>query len=257
MTARILLTDIETSPMLLAGFGLFNQNFSLDQIIEDPRIMGIGAKWLGGRPSRFWSEYHHSRDEMLEKVFTLLDEADAVVTYNGRRFDQPWIHGELEREGLGVPSPYKTIDLYQVGKNAVRFPSHKLQYLSQALLDDSKVGTGGIQLWIDCLWSEDPDVKRKAWNKMRRYCNHDVDLLEPLFLKLRPYLPANLNLAFLGGKTGLVCPVCESENLQWRGFARTASRRYRRYQCQDCGKWSKDTRMEKDSETAQLVGEAR
>lgn len=242
--------------MLLAGFGLHNQNFGLDQIIADPRIMGVGAKWLGGKPSHFWSEYHHGRTEMLQKIHDLLDEADAVVTYNGQSFDLPWIQGELDREGIGTPSPFKHIDLYRIGKKSKRFPSHKLQYVSRALLADSKVSTGGIKLWIDCLWG-DEETQRKAWNKMRRYCNHDVNLLEPLFIKERPYFPANLHLGVLSGTSGACCPSCEGSNLHRRGFATKGSRRYARFQCQDCGRWSTSVRSEKEEVSAEIMGEAR
>lgn len=242
MNAKILLADIETSPTVVATWGLHNQNMGIGQIREHPRIMGIGYKWLGGPKARFVSEFHHSREHMLAKVRDLLDEADAVVTYNGRNFDEPWINGELAREGLEVPSPWKSIDLYKIGKSSYRFVSHKLDYLSQALLADKKVSTGGFGLWTDCLWGEG-EVQRKAWNKMRRYCCHDVDLLEPLFLKQRPYFPANLNLAVMGGNFELVCPVCESDHIQKRGVAVTGQRRYPRYQCQDCGKWFKENKM--------------
>lgn len=256
MNARILLLDLESSPIVSAHWGLFNQNISIDQIREHPRVIGFGAKWYQGRPSRFWSEYHHSRQVMLEKARDLLDEADAVVTYNGQNFDQPWLHGEFAREGLEVPSPYKTIDLYKIAKKAFRFPSHKLQYVSTALGQEGKKSTGGFKLWADCLWAEDEDVKRRAWAKMRSYCNRDVNELEPLFDTLRPYFPANLNLATVAGASGHHCPACGSGNVQARGYAVAALRRYRRFHCQECGKWSRETKADPNV-TVALTGEAR
>jgi DNA polymerase elongation subunit (family B) len=256
VAARILLTDIETSPTVVATWGLHNQNMGIGQIREHPRIMGIGYKFLGdGKRARFVSEYHQSREEMLSKVRDLLDESDAVVTYNGRSFDEPWVLGELAREGLEVPSPWKSIDLYKIGKSSYRFVSHKLDYLSQALLEDRKVSTGGFSLWTDCLWGEG-EVQRKAWNRMRRYCIHDVDLLEPLFLKMRPHFPATLNLAAMGGNFDIVCPVCESEHVQRRGLAVKGQRRYPRLQCQDCGKWFTHNKME-EGESSPVSGIAR
>ena len=254
--ARILLCDIESSPALLAGWGLHNQNFGLSQILEQPRIIMVGYKWYGGTGARAVSEYHHGREEMLQRTRDLLDEADAVVTYNGASFDEPWLMGEFAREGLEVPSPWKTVDLYKVGKKSFRFISHKLQYLSESLLEDSKVSTGGFQLWRDCLWNEDEESKKHAWNKMRRYCRHDVDLLEPLFETLRPYFPANLNLAALSGNFSFCCPVCESEHVQRRGSAVKGSRRYARFQCQDCGKWFSDNKM-LEGESSPVGGIAR
>lgn len=257
MSARVLLTDIETSPTVVATWGLHNQNMGIGQIREHPRIMGIGYKWLGdGKRARFISEYHQSREEMLGTIRNLLHEADAVVTYNGKNFDEPWILGELAREGFEVPSPWKSIDLFKVGKSSYRFVSHKLDYLSQALLADKKVSTGGFQLWVDCLWSEDEEVKRKAWSLMRRYCIHDVDLLEPLFLLMRPYLPATINLAAMGGNFDVVCPVCESSHIQRRGNAVKGQRRYPRFQCQECGKWFSQNKMN-EGESSPVSGVAR
>lgn len=255
--ARILLTDIETSPTVVATWGLHNQNMSIGQIREHPRIIGLAYKWLGdGKQARFVSEYHQSREEMLGTIRNALDEADAVIGYNSAGFDEPWILGELEREGLEVPSPWKSIDLYRIGKKSYRFVSHKLDYLSKALLADQKVSTGGFSLWADCLWAEDEDVKRRAWSRMRKYCIHDVDLLEPLFLKMRPYLPATVNIAAMGGNFEIVCPVCESDHIQRRGKAVKGQRRYPRFQCQDCGKWFTHNKME-EGESSPVSGIAR
>ncbi|NIV35232.1 MAG: hypothetical protein GWN58_38990, partial [Anaerolineae bacterium] len=49
---------------------------------------------------------------MLEGAWELLDEADAVVHYNGKKFDIPTLNREFVKYGFTPPSPYKQIDLY-------------------------------------------------------------------------------------------------------------------------------------------------
>lgn len=254
MSAKILYWDIETAPITAHNWGLHDLHVGLNQVVQEPRMIAFGAKWHG-KPVKFFSEYHDGRTEMLAAVHELLDEAEVVVSFNGDSFDTKWVMGELWREGFKPPSPYKSIDLYKIVRRHFRLMSNKLAHVSVVAGLEGKVDAGGHGLWMACLLG-DEETQRKAWSKMRVYCKRDVALLEPLLTKLLPWLPANVNLAMLGGKTGLVCPSCESDHLQRRGFAVSASRRYPRYQCQDCGRWSKGSRME-PGESAQIQGEAR
>lgn len=264
MGARIGILDIETSPILADVWSLRDQNVGLSQIREDPRIIGLGAKWLGQDKVFWWSEYHHDRLTMLANVRAFLDEADIVIHYNGQGFDVPWINGELAREGLGPYAPVKQIDLYRVGRKHFRFASHKLQYLSTALGLEGKVSHTGHQLWADCLHG-DEETKRKAWSLMRKYCKQDVALLEPLYYKLRPWITNHPNLALFdepitdeAGKALAIseCPNCQATALQKRGWAVKQTRRYQRYQCQNCGGWTTDTVADPEMRIA-LTGDAR
>ena len=44
---KILLFDIETSPLEVYTFGLFDQNIGLNQIIKDWSVLSFSAKWAG------------------------------------------------------------------------------------------------------------------------------------------------------------------------------------------------------------------
>jgi len=241
VNARVLLIDIESAPAKAHVWGLFNQNIGLTQVLEDPRMMGFGAKWLGDRRVQWFSEYHDDRITMLTKARDLLDEADVVSHYNGNTFDTPWIQGELAVEGLDAPSPFKQVDLYRVAKRNMRFLSHKLQYVAGRLVNDSKVAHSGHQMWVDCL-EGDEETKRRAWNKMRQYCKQDVALLEPLFHKLKPYFPASVNFAVYSPGDEMACQKCAGTNLERRGVAYTAQRAYPQFRCNDCGGWTRDSK---------------
>lgn len=81
-------------------------------------------------------------------------------------------------------------------------------------------------------------------------CKQDVVLLDALYHQLRPYMATHPNMANLGGGT---CPRCGGMRLQSRGTAKTATGTYKRYQCQDCGAWSRERLQDKDSERPRLV----
>ena len=238
---RILTLDIETSPALCWSFQMWNTNISPGQIVQPTRVISFAAKWLGEKTVIFKSEFHHGDHHMVESAFALLDEADALVTYNGDKFDIPHLNREFQLWGMGVPSPYVSVDLYKVVKRNQIYMSHKLGYITEQLDLSGKLSNSGFQLWRDCM-NDDP----KAWGQMRRYNKQDVVTTEELFTAVRPYI-TNLPSAALfseDGLTALCCPVCGSEGVQRRGYARTKTRRYPRYQCQECGKWFRGTRSD-------------
>ena len=257
MSARILLVDIETAPAKVYAFGLFNQNFSLAQVIEPDRMLGFSAKWYKARGRAKWWDERGGRTEMLTAIRDLLDEADVVVGYNSRRFDVPWIRGELASEGIDQPSPFKQIDLYQVAKKNMRFISHKLDWVSEKLLGDNKVSHSGFRLWADCMAGDE-----KAWNLMRRYGIKDTDLLEPLLDELIQFTPQAVNLGnYAPDDDKRRCSHCgKADTLQSRGVERTAQSQYRRYWCNTntggCGGWSRSTLRLKKENPVQIVGVA-
>lgn len=242
MSARILLADIETSYTVARIWSLRDLNVGINQIKEDPRMIAIGAQWYGEKSVRFFSEYHHTRKEMLEQTHELLTEADVVVTYNGDRFDLKWWNGEFFREGITPPSPFKSLDLYKVGGKNFRFVSHKLQYVSTAAGLEGKLSHTGFQLWIDCL-EGDEETRRRAWGLMQRYCKQDVRLLGPLLDRMRPWITGAINFAIYEPNDGRPrCQKCGAVSLTRQGWAVTTSGRFQQYQCQACGGWTRDTR---------------
>lgn len=265
MSARELYLDIETSPIVAHAWSLRDLRLGINQIIEDPRIIGFSALWSGDSRVQWWSEYHHGRPEMLRKAHELLDEADIVTHYNGQSFDVPWIQGELWRELHLPPSPVRQVDLYKAARKAFRLPSYKLQYVSKAAGLEGKVSTGGHELWVGCLQTEDELWQRRSWNRMRTYCKQDTALLPRLKERLLPWISNHPNLNLFeevqydeDGKAIPVraCPNCQSTHLQKRGWSIKQTRRYRRYQCQGCGTWTTDTRCDPDMKL-ELMGEAR
>ena len=173
---RVLTWDIETSPAILYGFALFNQNHSINQIIEPSRVLCFAAKWLDRKSCEFYSEYHHGRDEMIAQAWRLLDEADIVISQNGIGFDTKHMNREFLLAGYGPASPVVEIDLLRVNRANFKFLSNKLGYVTDAVGLPTKLETGGMELWKRVL-DNDP----AAWAKFKRYNVRDVQVTEKLY----------------------------------------------------------------------------
>jgi len=236
---KILLLDIETSPNTAHVWGLWQQNIGLSALLESSYVLCWAAKWLGGKELFFDSVYQSEPTAMLKSIHKLLEEADAVIHYNGTKFDIPTLNKEFLLYGFNPPAPYNNIDLLRTVRNRFRFPSNKLDYVAQRLGLGAKKETN-FKLWIDCM-NKDP----RAWKKMELYNKQDVILLEKVYDKVLPWIKnhPNRNLYNEQSKT-ISCPSCGSTKLHKRGTARSIGTVYQRYQCQTCGSWSRSNKAE-------------
>lgn len=230
---RILAFDLETAPTLAYTWSTFKANIGYNQIIEPGRIICASYKWIGDDEVQFVSEFHDGREEMILKLWELVDEAQVLLGYNNSGFDNKWLNSEFISYGMQPPSPYQTIDLYQTIKQNTQFPSKKLAYVAPSLIEDTKVSHTGFDLWIGCL-NGDPE----SWEIMREYAIKDTELLEPLYLKLRPWIKNHPNTGLYSGDD-FCCPACGSADIQYRGYTFSGASKFRRIRCKDCGKWSR------------------
>jgi len=145
---KILLIDIEVAPNTAHVWGIFDQNISINQLLESSYTLCYAAKWYGNPKIMFDSVQKSGKNKMLANVHALLDQADAVVHYNGSRFDIPILNKEFLLSGMPPPSPAKHIDLLQVARRQFRFVSNKLDYVSQALGLGAKTAHEGHTLWL-------------------------------------------------------------------------------------------------------------
>lgn len=227
---RILTIDIETLPLTVYSWGLWDQNIPINMIKEPGSVICFAAKWYGEKKVMFFKS-----EDVVQAAWELLDQADAVIHFNGKKFDVPHLNTEFFLAGYGPPSPFKQIDLCNVVKRRFKFPSNKLQYVSKAIELPGKVDTGGFALWTGVMRD---DIK--AWKQMERYNKQDVVLTEQLYIALRPWIPQHPNTALYDLKMD-GCPTCGSHRTQKRGFYYTAVSRYQQYMCNDCGKYFRDT----------------
>jgi len=235
---KILLLDIETAPNLAYVWGLFKQNISTAAIESSGYVLCWSAKWLGEKKVHFASVQNHKAPAMLHGIHRLLDQADAVVHYYGTNFDIPTLNKEFVSHGFNPPSPYKQIDLCNIVKAEFRFPSNKLDYVSQALGLGAKTRHPGFEMWVKCMRGD-----KQAWKIMEKYNRQDTALLETLYHRLQPWIRSHPNHATFEGSP--MCPKCGSEEYQQRGYAYTMMMRYARYQCKKCHGWFRSNKSQK------------
>src|SRR5216684_4613408 len=89
---RVLVLDIETSPLLVYVWNLKDQYVGLNQVVQDWHIMAWSAKWLNEPASSI--QYYDQKNlkigddlPILRPLWQLLDKADIVITQNGKAFD--------------------------------------------------------------------------------------------------------------------------------------------------------------------------
>jgi hypothetical protein len=228
---KVLFLDLETSPNLAYVWGLWDQNVAINQMVSSTEVLCFGARWGGTKKVIFKSVHHDGKKAMLDELHKLMEEADVLVGWNSMAFDSKHIKREFVENGYLPPSPYKELDLMRVVKDQFKFPSNKLDYVSQKLGVGAKVKHSGFDLWIGCMAGN-----KQSWKEMKEYQIQDVNLLLDLYDILLPWIK-NHPHAGLHNDIPDGCPNCASTNLEKRGITRTVANSYQRYQCKDCGKW--------------------
>jgi DNA polymerase elongation subunit (family B) len=237
---KLLVLDIETAPSLGYVWSLWDQNIGLNQLVSVSEVICFAAKWHGAKRVEFYSTHHHGHDEMVRQAFRLMDEADAIVSYNGRKFDMPHLRREIVLAGLTPPSPHKDIDLLQTVRTQFKFASGKLEHVASQLGIGHKLKHQGFELWKGCLRGEP-----KAWATMKRYNVQDVLLTERLYDRLLPWIPNHPHRGLYGEGATRTCAHCNGCDFQLRGWRYTKISRYQRWLCKGCGAYSHDPHVDR------------
>lgn len=236
--ARILLYDIETAPNL--GYVWQKWETNVIEFKNEWYMLSFAYKWLGDKSTKAYSlpdfplykKDPENDKELVRKLWELVNEADIIVAHNGNDFDIKKMNSRFIFHGFTPPKPYKAIDTKLAVKKVSGEMSNSLNDLSKNWGFGEKSDTGGFATWKGCMSGD-----KKAWATMVKYNKHDVDLLEKVYLKIRPWITNHPNVSFFDELLNC-CPSCKSEKMQRRGFGYTKTSKYRRYQCQSCGSWS-------------------
>lgn len=230
---KILLLDIETKPNLAYVWGLHNEFIPLDRLVRPGGIMCWSAKWYKEKEMHFRAEWDELEGNFIADLCALIAKADAIITYNGNKFDLPKIRGEAILLGLDPLPPVPSIDLYTTCRR-LGYPSGKLAFVARHLGIGAKGQHAGFDTWVGAMEGIESDQL-----VMERYNKQDVRLLERLYRIMLPHIK---NHPYLGEGKRPECPSCGSAKIQKRGVRRTREYFVEKIHCQSCGAWSSGSR---------------
>jgi len=240
---KVLIFDIETAPILGHVWSLWENNVALNQIVSDWHVLSWSAKWLDDPPNKImYQDQRNARDvqddkALLRGIWNLLDQADVVITQNGKSFDQKKLNARFILNKMQPPSSYKHIDTKVIAGKHFAFTSNKLEYMTDKLCTNYKKlkhkEFPGHEMWTECLKGN-----LRAWQEMEKYNKYDVLALEELYHILIPWDNSiNFNLYHDGEEH--VCKCGSTEHAR-NGFYYTANSKFQRYKCKQCGAETRD-----------------
>ena len=235
---KVLIFDIETTPSITYTWRRFNENISLDQVIQDPIVLTWSAKWLYDNEimsdcitKEEVSKFDDSR--VVKSLWKLLNEAEITIAHNGDSFDTALMNARFIIHRLPPPTTAITIDTKKIASKQFRFPSNKLDALASYFGISNKIHTE-FSLWVGCIHGD-----QESLDKMLKYNKHDVEILEEVYLRLRPYIKGHPNVGLYLESEEAVCPNCGSKHLHLETKEYyTPTGRYSIYRC-GCGALSK------------------
>ncbi len=253
-TPKILIYDIEVSPILIWAFSEWDANAL--KVEQYSFMFCFSYKWYGEKdirnvslidfPVRYKSDPTDDKDVVIE-LHRLMSEADIVVAHNANRFDNRVAMARFVVHELGPPAPYKTVDTLQVARRYTKFSSNALDKLAQQLNIGRKTLKRYGDLWYGCYTGN-----MVKWRDMIKYNNMDVRVLERMYKRYLPYITNHPNLSVISQKPH-TCTNCGGIHIIRKGYRTTNRLVYARYKCTTCGHWMSDRLAEKDTEKPDFV----
>jgi len=234
--AKILVYDIETSPLVVYTWSLDPRYISPKNIIHDRFIISWAAKWLG--ENEILSDVTtpkeaKNRDDrrIVESFWKLLNDADIVIAHNGDRFDMKHLNSKFLEHDMMPPMPFRSIDTLKATRRIFGFTSNALDYLVSKFSLGKKLDTN-FQLWVDCVSGVADSLLT-----MVTYNRHDVLILEDWYMKIRKWIPNHPNIGmYSSDKSEISCPVCGGSIAISDRLATTSASSWKTFRCDGCSK---------------------
>lgn len=236
---KIGIVDIETKPIKAFVWGLFDQNIPLDAIIEDWSILSWAFKWVGN-DEIFYQDLSenadYTKDELIVRaLWRYFDEADIIIGQNSISFDEKKLNAKFEEYGLGLPSPYKSVDTLRIMRKHLGLTSKKLAFATDKYNKKYKKlkheKYPGITLHLECLKGN-----KDAWECMKEYNCYDILSTEELYLDHLRKWDKSINYGVYTGTGG--CTNCGSDDLTEKEHGYTKTGAFKTFLCNRCGSYS-------------------
>lgn len=231
---QIILFDLETSPLECFTWGTWKQRIPHTSIIQPSFLLSWTAKQLFS--SQVMSDVltpeeaiERNDNRIVNSLWKVMENASILVAHNAKKFDLRYANTRFLMNGLKPPSPYQTIDTLEIAKKYFLFPSNKLDYLGILIHNKGKLKTD-FDLWIRCLKGD-----AEALHYMVTYNKEDVQLLEDVYLSLRPWMRSHPNISIYQEAKEKACPTCGSTDIKECGHYTTTVNQYLAFRCNSCG----------------------
>lgn len=245
---KILLFDLETSPLEVYTYALYNQFISPDMVKKQSALLTYAAKWLCGDEIftgkvSLREATNRTDGSIVKGLWKLIDEADICIAHNLKGFDAKVANTRFLINKLSPPSPYSMIDTLEQCKKVFKFPSNKLGFVNELLNIEKKIETS-FKLWRGCVNGD-----AESLESMLKYNIQDVVALEELYFVLRPWMRSHPNLALYYDDCDSHCRNCGSTNIE-KGdkYYYTNVNAYKAVRCKDCGAYMRERTSELSKE---------
>lgn len=240
---KVLFFDLETSPEEGYFWNRWKTNIAEPQVKRYSHL--LTASWAVNEGEVQSTKLSHSEIMSEDDLTSVVDmvqainSADIVVGFNSKKFDIKYLKTRMIKWNLPPLKPVKHVDIYQVSKSQMRFPSNSMnniaKYLGYSVL---KQETGGFDLWRRCL-SEDKGISDTAMKHMENYNQKDIIVTRNLYKQFCGW-SNGVNVGTIVNQlnpeaTTLRCTKCGSDDIfVEEGFAYTATTGFQLYRCTDC-----------------------
>jgi uncharacterized protein YprB with RNaseH-like and TPR domain len=108
-----------------------------------------------------------------------IENADILVSYNGKKFDIPFVNSRLAFWRVDVIRSPKHIDLFPIIRRHYRLSDYKLQTASYFWqTENQKTIVDGMN-WVKAL------ISKKSMDYIVQHCEQDVKVLKEVFEKVK------------------------------------------------------------------------
>lgn len=171
---RVGYLDIETCS-LFANFGIV-----LAYCIKEE-----GSNKIYGRHIKAKEMVEYLDKNILEDCIKDLENFDEIITYNGCRFDLPFLRTRALKMKVNFPKymGLKHKDVYFMARGRLRLHRKNMDVVSQSLNITGKTHVNGDK-WIDATIRHDEKCLREIFE----HCKKDVIVLEKVYNELKDYV---------------------------------------------------------------------
>lgn len=238
---KIICLDLETLPNLpealkvwpqLSNYPGLTLRASITSIIcFGYREFGVDqtAKCVNAWDFKTWNKDVNNDHELVKAARAILEDADAIITHNGKRFDLKFFNTRLLINGLEPLHKLKHTDTCAIAKANLFLFNNRLNTLGEFLVGDQKMEHEGWDLWVKVHKRE-----QASMDKMTRYCKKDVNLTTDIFKVLRPYCKDIPNYNLFTDLGINICAKCGSTRIKEDGHSYSQTTVRKRYRCKDC-----------------------